>query len=79
MDHSKNKRRQFVHLTSQDDLTVVEHPDASGSPSISGADNIPSESGRGVSALDPGDEHSRLHRGLSTRQVQMIAIAGEGC
>lgn len=84
MDHSKGKRRSFVSLKSQDNTTVVEHPDASGSSSISkgddqygqSADNGPSESGRGFPALDPGGEHGRLHRGLSTRQVQMIAIAG---
>ena len=86
MDRSKGKRRQFLSLMSQDDATVVEHHDASGSSSISkgddhyvqSVDDAPSESGRGFPALDPGDEHGRLHRGLSTRQVQMIAIAGGG-
>jgi len=80
----KGKKRQFVSLPSQDDITVVEHPDVNKS-SISKIDDqhrlgvgaASPISGHG--SLDPNlvEEHGRLRRGLSARQVQMIAIGGE--
>lgn len=87
MSQSKGKRRHFVSLSSQDDVTVIGHPEAGG-PSVASecdvqrglsADIMPSPKPLDASLdLNPADEHSRLHRGLSTRQVQMIAIAGKG-
>lgn len=84
-DLKKGKRRQFVSLPSQDDITVVEHPTVNDSPSASGIDDqhrldtgaTPSKSGCAPLDPNPPVEHGRLHRGLSARQVQMIAIAGE--
>jgi len=84
-DLKKGKRRQFVSLPSQDDITVVEHPNVNDSSSISkiggqrGSDTdvASSNSERASLDLNPLAEHGRLRRGLSARQVQMIAIAGE--
>jgi len=86
-DSNKGKKRQFVSLPSQDDLTVVEHPnvhDSSSNPRIDdhhGTDTDAASSGSkpGRTSPDPNPlvEHGRLHRALSARQVQMIAIAGE--
>jgi amino acid permease len=84
-DLKKGKRRQFVSLPSQDDITVVEHPNVNDSSSISkvddqhrpGTDVTSSKSGGAPLDLNPVVEHGRLRRGLSERQVQMIAIAGE--
>ena len=81
----KGKKRQFVSLSSQDDLTVVEHPniDSSSNPRIDDhhepdTDVAPyPKPGRASPDLDLLAEHGRLHRGLSARQVQMIAIGGE--
>jgi hypothetical protein len=84
MSHPKGKRRHFVPLSSQEDVTVIGHPEAGGSSAADvqrglSADTMPSPKSLDASlGLNPADEHSRLHRGLSTRQVQMIAIAGEG-
>ena len=84
-DLKKRKEHQTARLTSQDDITV-EHPDVSDSLSISKVDDrdgpdadspSPSGSGRALLGLDPVEEHGRLRRGLSARQVQMIAIAGK--
>jgi len=84
-DLKKGKRRQFVSLPSQDNITVVEHPNVNDSSSVSKTDGqrepdtdvSSSNSGRGSLDLNPLAEHGRLRRGLSARQVQMIAIAGE--
>ena len=82
----KGDRRRFVSLASQDGITETEHPNVNNSSSTShtgdqdGPDTgVVSPSKHGPSPLDlnPVGEHGRLHRGLSARQVQMIAIAGE--
>ena len=81
----KGKKRQFVPLSSQDDLTVVEHPniDPSSNPRIDDHHEPDTDVAPypkpGRASPDPGPlvEHGRLHRGLSARQVQMIAIGGE--
>ena len=86
MSDSKGKRRRFVSLPSQDNITVFEHPGATGSSSTSRNDDqhgpstdIASSKSRPTSpVIIPAGEGGRLHRGLSTRQVQMIAIAGKG-
>ena len=81
----RGENRQFVPLASQDDLTAVEHSDANDSSSIPKVDdhhepdtNPASSSSSGSVSLDlnSAGEYGRLHRGLSARQVQMIAIAG---
>jgi len=85
-DFKKGKKHQHVRLTSQDDITVVEHPDVNDPSSTSKVDNpggpdtdspSPSKSGRALLGLNPVGEHGHLRRGLSARQVQMIAIAGK--
>lgn len=82
----KGKERQFISLPSQDDMTAVEQPDVNDSSSVSkvggqhGSDTdavSPTKPGRTFLDLNPVGEHGRLHRSLSARQVQMIAIAGE--
>ena len=84
-DSNKAKRRHFVPLSSQDDITAVEHPNSNDSspvpkladqhgPDIGAA--TPSNTGRAPLDLNPLVEDGRLHRGLSARQVQMIAVAG---
>lgn len=82
----KGKKRQFVSLPSQDDVIVVEHPNANNSSTLSKIDgqhgtdaDVASSSNSRQTSLDlnPLVEHGRLHRGLSARQVQMIAIAGK--
>ena len=83
-DSKKGKRRQFISLPSQDDVTVDEHPNVNDSSSVSKVDDecrpdidVASPiSGRASLDLNPSVEHGRLRRGLSARQVQMIAIAG---
>lgn len=85
MSDLKGKRRHFASLPSQDNVTVVEHPGASESSATTRNDeqNGPSASiassklRRTPLDLNSTEEHRRLHRGLSTRQVQMIAIAGK--
>lgn len=82
-DLNKGKKRQFVSLPSQDDITVVEHPNVNDSSFVSKIDDRPdtdvvsSKFGRASPDLNPLVEHGHLRRGLSARQVQMIAIAGE--
>ena len=84
-DLKKGKRRQFVSLPSQDDITAVEHPNVNDPSSISkidgqrGSDTDVASSNSESAPLDlnPLAVHGRLRRGLSARQVQMIAIAGE--
>ena len=58
----KGGGRKFVPLGSQDDITTAERPDVNNSSPLD---------------LNPATEHGRLRRGLSARQVQMIAVAGE--
>ena len=79
------KKRPFVSLPSQDDLTMVEPPNVNDLSSASKVDDqngsgadTPSTSKPGPASLDlnPSGEDGRLRRGLSARQVQMIAIAG---
>lgn len=86
MSSSKGKRRHFVSLPSQDNIVVAEHPGV-GEPSSTPRDDDQHGPSSGTPPAKPGDasqdlnsagEHSRLHRGLSTRQVQMIAVAGKG-
>jgi len=81
----KGKKRQFVSLPSQDDITVVEHPNVNDSPISkigdqhgpgAGIASLPT-SGRASMDPNPVEEHGRLQRGLSARQVQMIAIGGK--
>lgn len=84
-DLKKGKKRRFVPLSSQDDLTVVEHPDVNDSSTSKMDDQhrlntdaaSSSKSGPASLNINPVEEHGRLRRGLSTRQVQMIAIAGK--
>ena len=85
-DSKKGKKDQTARLTSQDDITAFEHPDVNDSSPISKIDDrdgpdtdCPPSSGpgRALLGLNPVGEHGRLHRGLSARQVQMIAIAGK--
>jgi len=75
----KGNQHQTARLISQD-------PDINDYSSISKADDrdgpdtgIPSSSGAGPAllGLNPVGEHGHLRRGLSARQVQMIAIAGK--
>jgi len=82
----KGKMHQTARLTSQDDITADEHPDVNDSSSISkvddrdGPDTVfpsSSEAGHALLGLNPVGEHGHLRRGLSARQVQMIAIAGK--
>jgi len=84
-DLKKGKGHQPARLTSKDDITV-EHADVSDTSSISkvddrsGPDTDPSSSSKSGPALlnlNPVGEHGHLRRGLSARQVQMIAIAGK--
>jgi amino acid permease len=86
MSDSKGKKRQFVSLPSQDDMTAVERPEVGDSSSASkiGDQHEPdtdaassSKPPRAFLDLNPVGEHGRLRRGLSARQVQMIAIAGK--
>lgn len=83
-DLNNGKGRQPAHPTSKDDLTVFERP-ADDSSSISKIDDrrgpdidaaSSSKTGRASLDLNPAVEHGSLRRGLSARQVQMIAIAG---
>jgi len=85
-DLKKGKGHQTARFTSQDDITAVEHPDVNDSSSISKVDDrdgpntrslSSSGSGRALLGLNPVEEHGHLRRGLSARQVQMIAIAGK--
>lgn len=85
-DLKKGKEQQHARLTSQDDITAVEYPDRNDSSSISkvddrsgpGTDAGPSSKpGSALLDLDPVGEHGHLRRGLSARQVQMIAVAGK--
>ena len=86
MSGSKGKRRHFVPLPSQDNIATVEHSGSTDSSSTSrnhdrhesNADILSSKPGRTSLAINSTNERSHLHRGLSTRQVQMIAVAGEG-
>ena len=85
-DSNTGKRRHFVPLPSQDDITVAGHSNTDDSPPIpklvdqhgphTGAASL---SNPGRAPLDPNPlaEDGRLRRGLSARQVQMIAVAGE--
>ena len=84
----KGRRSASVSLQSEDDTTVVGHSDVNVTPPISKIDNIDdrrgsdpdvasSISGRTSMDLNRAGEQGRLHRGLSARQVQMIAIAGK--
>ena len=84
-DSNKGKRSHFVPLSSQDDVATVEHPNANDSPPIPKlADQHrpdtsaapPSNPGRAPLDLNPLVEDGCLRRGLSARQVQMIAVAG---
>lgn len=85
MSNPKGKRRHFVSLPSQDNIAVVEDPCASDSPSTSrndvhhgsSVDIAPSKPRCTSLYINSADERTRLHRGLSARQVQMIAIAGK--
>ena len=85
-DSKKGKKDQTARLTSQDDITTFEHPDVNDSSSTSQVDyrdrsdtDSVSSSGstHALLGLNPVGEHGRLRRGLSARQVQMIAIAGK--
>lgn len=80
MGDSKGKKGL---LPSNNDVTPIAN---FGSSSTSKADTQYEQYVNDVSSLDlggtspgtsPVDNHTRLHRGLSTRQVQMIAIAGK--
>lgn len=85
-DSKKGKKHQTARLSSKDDITAASHPDVNDSSSISKVDEqdgpdtaFPSSSGSGraLLGLNPVGEHGHLRRGLSARQVQMIAIAGK--
>jgi len=62
-----------LHYTSYGTITPTRRPPSSPSPP---EDDAFGETGSSPSFDSPSDSPGTLHRGLSSRQVQMIAIAG---
>lgn len=82
-DDPKGKRRRYYVLSPKHKTTAVGYPGAVNPSSTSRNDDQPESSADIAYSKSPldiklADGGNHLHRGLSTRQVQMIAIAGEG-